>query len=335
MTLRYRKHLDGVMYPVRLAWRKQQPDVRDKIFLVPGGLLPTAVDLRSGLSPVEDQGNLGSCTANMLAGMVEAAELKRTKSKLEQIAAPFRGLFSLSAAELEAAKPKVTVTGVTQADDGSISFSVKVIPAPLPVPPAPPTPSPAPAVFIDVSRLFSYYVTRDIEGTASEDSGATIRDTLKGGNKYGVCDEKLYPYNVNLYAQKPPQSVYDAAAKYKITAYHSIADGDLTTMKAAINDGYLVGFGFTVYSYFMSQEMATNAMLCLPKSTEFIEGGHAVALCGYDDNKLMPDGSKGAFLVRNSWGTGWGLQGYFWISYKYVANTQLCNDFWVITTSPI
>lgn len=108
-------------------------------------------------------------------------------------------------------------------------------------------------------------------------------------------------------------------------------------MKAAIAAGFLVGYGFTVYTYFMTQDMATNAFLNLPGAGEQIEGGHAVCLCGYDDNKVNPfnPSSKGAFLVRNSWGTDWGLAGYFWVSYDYIKNTSLANDFWVIQSSPL
>ena len=38
--------------------------------------LPSSVDLRPLCSPVENQGNLGSCTGNSLAGAVEFLELK-------------------------------------------------------------------------------------------------------------------------------------------------------------------------------------------------------------------------------------------------------------------
>lgn len=50
------------------------------------------------------------------------------------------------------------------------------------------------------------------------------------------------------------------------------------------------------------------------------QANHAVCIVGWNDSyssanfPTAPSGN-GAFLVRNSWGTGWGSSGYFWISY--------------------
>lgn len=60
------------------GWNPDRPDHRDKVYklqLIPAAL-PPMVDLRAGCSPVEDQGELGSCTGNALVGALEFLELK-------------------------------------------------------------------------------------------------------------------------------------------------------------------------------------------------------------------------------------------------------------------
>ncbi len=65
------------------GWVPDLPDQRDYLFrtirVVPP-VLPHQVDLRPSCSPVENQGNLGSCTANALVGALEFLEIKNTKS---------------------------------------------------------------------------------------------------------------------------------------------------------------------------------------------------------------------------------------------------------------
>lgn len=316
---------DGTTRQVHLkGWKKQTVDLRDEEYRLKlhGSFLaiPTTWDNRPICSPVEDQGELGSCTANMFAGLIESNEVKRGK--------PGSSLLSLGAA----AVASVTTSGVSVQSDGSIIFTTKVVP-PAPTPPAPtpnppaPTP-PAPAKLVQVSRLFEYYATRKIEGTTTEDAGASIRDAIKAGVLYGVADESAYPYDITKFAVNPPSGIWTAAATHKVTSYHSIADGDIQTMKSALATGFLVGFGFNVYDYFMSASMASKGILPVPGPSEQLQGGHAVCLVGYDDSKKM-------FLVRNSWGTSWGQAGYFWMAYDYVANKQLASDFWVVNSSPV
>ena len=69
------------MKPYRLGWIKDRKDTRDHLFrerfmLRDPVTLPSSANLRSGCSPVEDQGKLGSCTANALVGALEFLEIK-------------------------------------------------------------------------------------------------------------------------------------------------------------------------------------------------------------------------------------------------------------------
>ena len=51
-------------------------------------------------------------------------------------------------------------------------------------------------------------------------------------------------------------------------------------------------------------------------------GGHCMVLTGYDDDKQV-------FCAANSWGTGWGIDGFHYMSYKYICDPNLSSDFWV------
>ncbi|MFT3791593.1 MAG: C1 family peptidase [Rudaea sp.] len=244
--------------PAWYGWIPDLPDQRDQlygaVYKVPKKL-PAKIDLRAQCPPVEDQGQLGSCTANALVGVLEFLELKAAKA------------------------------------------------------------------LVDLSRLFVYYNERVIEHTTSEDSGAMIRDGIKTLAKQGVCPESQWPYVIAQFAKKPAPACYKAALNHTISSYQRLSTTD--EMRACLAEGYPFVFGFTVYESFESQAVAKSGVVSLPKKSERVLGGHAVCAVGYDDKAKR-------FIVRNSWGTDWGLKGYFTMPYAYLADRNLSDDFWTV-----
>ena len=172
------------------------------------------------------------------------------------------------------------------------------------------------------SRLFIYYNERVIEHTVNNDNGAMIRDGIKSVNKQGVCSEDLWPYNINKFTSKPSASCYSDALNHQVLSYQRVIRS-LNQMKGCLAAGYPFVFGFTVYESFEGDQVAKTGILNMPVKKEKTVGGHAVMAAGYDD-------SKKRFIVRNSWGPGWGLKGYFTMPYDYLVNQNLSDDFWTI-----
>ena len=242
----------------RYGWVPDLPDHRDILYgavrPVPSSF-PPMVDLRATCSPVENQGQLGSCTGNALAGALEFLERK----------------------------------------DG--------------VP------------FKDLSRLFIYYNERVVEHTTNSDSGAMLRDGIKTLHKQGVCAEKSWPYVISKFKSKPTAACYAEASQHQITSYQRLVT--LNDMLACLAEGYPFVFGFTVYESFESQEVAKTGIVNMPDTGEHVAGGHAVLAVGYND-------AEKRFLVRNSWGAGWGQKGYFTIPYGYLEDRNLSDDLWTV-----
>ena len=242
------------------GWVPDRPDHRDQLYATiakPPKKLPAKVDLTAGCSPVEDQGQLGSCTANALVGNLEFLEVK-------------------------AGKP-----------------------------------------VSDLSRLFVYYNERVMEGSVNDDAGAMLRDGVKSLVKQGVCTEKTWPYVIGKFAAKPPAACYKQALTHQVISYHRIIG--LQQMRRCLAEGYPFVFGFSVYEGFESDTVAKTGKLDLPQPSEKQLGGHAIMAVGYDD-------ATKRLTIRNSWGTDWGLKGYFTMPYDYANNSNLADDFWTLRT---
>jgi len=173
------------------------------------------------------------------------------------------------------------------------------------------------------SRLFIYYNERDMEGTVDSDSGAQIRDGIKSIASLGACPEAAWPYDIDKFAEKPGPQCFKDAKNCEAISYQRLVSTNLNQLKGCLASGYPFVFGFTVYEGFESDEVAQTGQVDLPDPSEESVGGHAVVAVGYDD-------STRRFLVRNSWGKDWGMQGYFTMPYAYLTNADLADDFWTV-----
>ena len=173
------------------------------------------------------------------------------------------------------------------------------------------------------SRLFIYYNERSMEGTVDTDSGAMIRDGIKTVSKEGVCAETSWPYDITTFTEKPSDTCYQEAQRHQVTGYQRVPRV-LNQLKGCLASGLPFVFGFSVYDSFESQEVARTGVVPMPDTaTEQLLGGHAVLAVGYDD-------ADQRFVVRNSWGEGWGDGGYFTMPYAYLTERSLASDFWAI-----
>jgi len=190
---------------------------------------------------------------------------------------------------------------------------------------------------IDASRLFLYKATRNLAHLQG-DSGAYIRSTMGALVLFGVPPEDYWPYTDRSpdFDEEPTAFCYSFAENYKGIKYfrHDSAyltgEAILESLKKSLTAGIPSMFGFTVYSSIDQAER--TGRIPFPTGAERVLGGHAVVSVGYDDgleitNNDSESRTVGAFLVRNSWGEGWGEAGYGWLPYEYVLQ-ELAMDFW-------
>ena len=119
----------------------------------------------------------------------------------------------------------------------------------------------------------------------------------------GTTDEKSSPYRASNSSCPNPKKIKITA---KLSQWGPVAQ-DADQLKAAVSL-HPITVAFSVYNdfYYYTGGVYTHVSGALV-------GGHAVCIVGWDD-------SNSCFIVKNSWGTSWGLSGYFNIAYTQVTN---------------
>ncbi|MGC8723670.1 MAG: putative Ig domain-containing protein [Acidobacteriota bacterium] len=157
------------------------------------------------------------------------------------------------------------------------------------------------------------------------DSGSYPSDATQLLSTLGCATLDQMPYTDQSDTAWPSESAYKEAMSYRVlpnsvTWVSTTQPGGLDAVKQWLAQGNIGFAAINVYNNFMYIS-SYNDNYCLADVTGNNVGGHGTTIIGYDDNHVTDDG-VGAFRCVNSWGTGWGDQGYYWLSYQAVTDSN-------------
>ena len=157
-------------------------------------------------------------------------------------------------------------------------------------------------------------IADNLKGSTDCQSGTQITDALDVLVNNGVATMATVPWNASITncSQSQVQASWNAdAANHKIVYYRTIA-ATVQGIKEQLAANNPVLMGIKVSNEFENYQGGIITTATFPNPV----GLHAQCIVGYDD-------SKGAFHVANSWGTGWGENGYYWIDYNELVNQYI------------
>jgi len=157
---------------------------------------------------------------------------------------------------------------------------------------------------IDLSERFCVWGTKKISGMTGIQADFLI-NALKAICQFGLALEQDYPNDFSLswekFIEEPPAEIKQKALEFRGKTYWQV-NNDLESMKQAIFQNKCPLFvGMPWYESYNKPE--TDGKLPLPSGNK---SGHAVLCIGWDNEKLW---------FKNSWGSNWGKEGYFYIPF--------------------
>ena len=174
----------------------------------------------------------------------------------------------------------------------------------------------------DLSERFVYFNIREKSGSM-DDLGSSLYDVIDSISQNGVCSEQLCRYSKKQYREKPTEDAYAEALTHKIQCAKNVKinHDDLTS---ALSEGYPIAISLKIYESFGHNRCG---FIYRPTNEEIESdqyGNHAMVICGYSSEERV-------YIVRNSWGDGFGDKGYCYIPFSYIEDSNLANSAFIIT----
>ena len=171
---------------------------------------------------------------------------------------------------------------------------------------------------VDFSEAFVAFCLSDNYGGFDGCNGSNYDyEELDGLVAEGVCYEAAYPYTAQ---EQDCQASAWNAPRAKFSAWYRVPCGDVDAIKTAImtygvvDAAVLVGNTTSPFATYSTGVYNDTNTTCPGIPCEYTDADHAIALVGWND-----DGdpvNNGYWILRNSWGTSWGENGYMRIRYN-------------------
>lgn len=163
-------------------------------------------------------------------------------------------------------------------------------------------------------RMFAYLETQKKDGIRG-DRGSTISGGTKVARDVGFCpeaDSKPYPSRYPGHSWSTGE-MREAAKRYRMGSHTVLRNPD--EAKAYIGDG----LGIVQIGIRWGRSMSPDSRGCI-SSFRVGGGGHSVVLAGYVPDSVVGvrSGDGYWFLMKNSWGTRWGIEGWAYVAPKAV-----------------
>lgn len=171
-----------------------------------------------------------------------------------------------------------------------------------------------PATLQLLSPRATYVWSRQLASPSNwtPDKGTFAFENIKVAQTMGQPRIAAWPYPgvVNEIPTSP--TVADAAA-YELIP---LLTPDRASMEAAIAANHpCCTFVYATQEWWYPVQCADGTWEVKDRTNASISiGGHFPTVVGYDHTRKMLDGTMGGMLIQNSWGVGWGKNGFAWIS---------------------
>ena len=166
-------------------------------------------------------------------------------------------------------------------------------------------------LFRSMDPNFIYSLIRDM-GDSWCEQGTSITDAMNILKSYGCKPLVWYPWiRCNDHKTALEDFTMAVASNYAISNYAAISMdvNVISTVKKALHQRFVVSCGIQLTESFVKGTSVSFGNYSPRKGESFI-GGHAMCVVGYDDNR-----NGGSFEIMNSYGEGYGDNGFVWIKY--------------------